>query len=164
MRTCSQELPASSKPLTSEEWLRPPVPCGRDAPALLPTRRLLARQGPGAAGAGLGVRVVLRARAGVCVRSPRAEPGRRDPAACRPPGVPPPCSRVPAAPHLALATGRPQPLSPARRPLPPLKVSSEQAPSRRAAQGDGFLKLCLGGVAPLLSPLSRRPPPHPSRR
>lgn len=97
-------------------------------------------------------RVAVRARGGVC-----AQPARR----ARPPGPsrPPPAWRPSSLqpPPLSLLTWRSppaacRPSSPARPPLPPLKVSSEQTPSPRAAQGDGFLKLCLE-VALLPGPL-----------
>ena len=116
----------------SPRLLHPGSPCPGSA------SRLLARQWPGAAGAGLGVRVLLRARAGVCVRSPRAEPGRRDPAACRPPaarlpGVPPPRGRVLAG------------SSPGARRRPPAQPRSAAAASPQSFLRAGTLaKGCPG--------------------
>ena len=140
----------------------PPFICILGTPAPPCVSLLLARQWPGASGAGPGVRLWLRARAhaGLCVRlaarTPSPAAGTQPPAAC-------PASLLLAAtysqrPHPALAASspgtrsvltrhsqpaaRPAQPSPARLPLPPLKVSLEPTPSRRATRGDGFLKLC----------------------
>ena len=103
----------------------PPFICILGTPAPPCVSLLLARQWPGASGAGPGVRLWLRARAhaGLCVRlaarTPSPAAGTQPPAAC-------PASLLLAAtysqrPHPALAAS-----SPGTRSLPPAQPSPAQ--------------------------------------
>lgn len=151
--------------LTSEEWPSLPVACLLGAPALPPVSRLRARRWLGAAGAGLGVRAVLRAtacaRASVCVC---AQPAR----GARPPGPsrPPPAAACLVSPVLAAAAlqppypalcslrsapgARPAPLG--RHSISPKFPPRRQLGEKRATQGDGLLERSLE-VALLPAPL-----------
>ena len=150
----------------------PPFICILGTPAPPCVSLLLARQWPGASGAGPGVRLWLRARAhaGLCVRacSPHAEPGRRDPAARRLPGVPPPRSHLLAASSpgtrsvLTRHSQRPHPALAACRPPSPAQPSTAAAASPQSfLRADTFSKGYPGRWVSEAVLFLQHPPPSP---